>query len=453
MAVSATPRIAERAVAVAWSGGRDSTALLHAVASQIRNLDLKLDLDAAPALEVVAFHVHHGLSPHADAWLAHCERQCAAWAAQGLPVRLLVRRLTGAPAPAESIEAWAREARYAALTDMARGSGIALVLLAHHRRDQAETLLLQGLRGAGVAGLAGMPREQWRDDLLWLRPWLDHPREAIEAYVEAHGLCFVDDDSNADSRYARNRLRLAVWPALADAFPQAETGLARAADWAQEALALQREVAAEDLAPLVDADGLDLARLLILSPARASNALRAWLRETTGAVAPASLVARLLREGQGATATWPCADGVLRLYRGRLAWSPLAKAEASNPQIPSQLVNLGFPGLHRQDAWNGAFRVVPTTVGGLPAALAQDLTLRARAGGEQFQRGPRTALRSLKKAYQEAGVPSWSRRGPLLFAGERLVFAPGLGIDARSWARPDEAQFGLVWEPDPVSRG
>lgn len=449
MAVSATPRIADARLAVAYSGGRDSTALLHAVASQIRTNDL----GDPRTLEVVALHVHHGLSPHADAWLAHCERQCADWAAQGLPVRLVARRLSGAPASAESVEAWARAARYAALAEMAREADIDLVLLAQHRRDQAETLLLQGLRGAGVAGLAGMPREQVRDGIRWSRPWLAQPREAIEAYLDAHRLSFVDDDSNADPRYARNRLRLAVWPTLAQAFPRAEVALARSAGWAQEALALQREVATADLAPLLAAGGLDLARLLALSPARASNALRAWLHETTGAIAPASLVERVLREGQGGVASWPCAGGALELYRGRLSWSPTAKAEALNLQIPSQSVNLGFPGLHRQEAWGGAFRVGSVPAGGIAAALAQDLTLRARAGGEQFQRGPRTALRSLKKAYQEAGVPGWARRGPLLFAGDRLVFAPGLGIDARSWAGPGEAQFVLAWEPDPVSVG
>src|SRR6185295_9980558 len=102
------------------------------------------------------------------------------------------------------------------------------------RRDQAETFLLQALRSAGVAGLAGMPREAERDGVTWLRPWLDVPREAVESYLRRYRLRYVDDDSNIDTRWARNRLRHDVWPALSDAFPQAEASLAAAADWAQE---------------------------------------------------------------------------------------------------------------------------------------------------------------------------------------------------------------------------
>merc|ERR1739841_308703 len=119
---------------------------------------------------------------------------------------------------------------------MARQAGADLLLLAHHRRDQAETLLLQALRGAGVAGLAAMPRQDWRDGVLWVRPWLDHPREAIEAYIAQHGLRHIDDDSNGDPRFARNRLRLQVWPALQAAFPQAKAALAASADRLADAL-------------------------------------------------------------------------------------------------------------------------------------------------------------------------------------------------------------------------
>lgn len=440
MAVSATPRTADpcRRVAVAYSGGRDSTALLHASAVQAREL----------GLEVLALHIHHGLSVHADAWLRHCQRQCADWSALGLPIQLQWRRLAGRPAAGQSVEAWARAGRYRALSEMARAAGIDLLLLAHHRRDQAETLLLQALRGAGVAGLAGMPRLQRRGALNWARPWLDMPREAIEAYVARHGLGHIEDDSNTDPRYARNRLRLQVWPALGEAFPQAEASLAQAAGWAQEALALQRELADGDLSMLADAAGLDLAGVWQLSPARASNLLRAWLRRETGQAAPASLVRRLQGEcepaGQG---SWPCAGGVLKLYRCRLRWLAPAEAEAAAP-APSQVVKLGFTGRHPQPDWGGTWVVEPVAEGGVTAALLQDLTLCARRGGEQFQRRPRSAIRSLKKAYQEAGVPAWQRAGPLLYSGERLLFVAGLGLDARLWASPGEPQFELRWLPD-----
>lgn len=436
MAASVTPRIADRStLTVAYSGGRDSTALLHATAVQAQQA----------GLAVLALHVHHGLSVHADDWLRHCERQCVKWAAAGLPVRFQARRLVGRPAPAQSVEAWARERRYAALADMTREASADLLLLGQHRRDQAETLLLQALRGAGAAGLAGMPRLQWRDGICWARPWLDQPRELIDRYIAEHELDTIEDDSNADPRYARNRLRLTVWPSVLAAFPQAEASMAQSARWAQEALALQQEMAAHDLQMGGGPDGLDIAVIAALSPARASNALRAWIHAQTGQAAPASLIERLRHEcfaaEQGA---WPSAGGWLRLYRGRLCW--VAEAAHAAPP-PSQSVNLGFAGDHAQPDWNGVWRVTAVQQAGVSAVLLQDLTLGARSGGEQFQRSLKSAPRRLKKAYQAAGIPVWRREGPLLFAGDRLLFAPGLGLDARLLAAAGEPQFMIDWRP------
>lgn len=439
MVASPTPRAAElkprRCVAVAYSGGRDSTALLHATACQAGEL----------GLEVVALHVHHGLSAYADDWLAHCERQCERWVASGLPLRLLSQRLDGVPAAAQSVEAWAREGRYAALSAMAQAAGADLLLLAQHRRDQAETLLLQALRGAGVAGLAAMPAQQWRDGLLWARPWLAQPREAVEAYLQAHGLDYIDDDSNEDPRYARNRLRLQVWPALSQAFPAAEASLAQTADWAQQALALEQEMAAADLAQLAGPEGLDMAGLLALSPARASNAMRAWLRARLGRPAPASLVQRLLLESSAGQGGWPCAGGSLRLYRWRLLHVP---ARAATVATVVEL-DLGRPGVHPVPAWRGEWIVEAVEQGGVAAARLASLVMRPREGGEQFQRHTAGPPRSLKKAFQDAALPAWQRGAPLLYAGSQLLFVPGLGLDARCLARPGEPQLSLDWRPVP----
>jgi tRNA(Ile)-lysidine synthase len=445
MADSATPRIAEPSaepplcLAVAYSGGRDSTALLHATARQAQALGLR----------VLALHVHHGLSVHADAWLAHCQGQCEGWAAEGLPLRLQWRRLDGQPEAGQSVEAWAREARHAALAAMAREAGADLLLLAHHRRDQAETLLLQALRGAGVAGLAGMPARQWRDGLCWARPWLDQPREAIEAYVLAHGLTHIEDDSNSDPRYARNRLRLSVWPSLAEGFPHAEASLAQAAGWAQGALALQREMAAADLAPLCQPEGLDEVGLRRLTPARASNALRAWLRMQLGQAAPASLVRRLLAEAQASAGNWPCVGGQIRRYRGRLCFVATAATVPIEGGVLT--IDLNLPGLHPVPQWQGAWQISPVDQGGVPASLLAGVELRPRGGGEQFQGHARGLPRSLKKAYQTAAVPAWQRQGPLLFAQQRLLYVPGLGLDARALAAAGEPQLGLQWLADAVS--
>ncbi len=409
-------------LAVAYSAGRDSTALLHATARAAREL----------GVEVVALHVHHGLMPHADAWLAFAETQCKRWSKAGLPVRLLSIRLQGKPGKGDSVEAWARRERRAALAQMAREAGASAILLAQHRRDQAETVLLQALRGAGAAGLAAMPRVIEREGLWWLRPWLDQPREAIEAYVRRYKLRHVDDASNTDPRFARSRLRTRVWPALTRAFPDTETVLAQAARRAQEANHLLSEVAAQDLQDIADDARLDVARWRRLSAARRANALRAWLQRSLGRGAPASLVERLLTElPQAAHARWPVdAAHQLALYRGRLELGTIAPSEPGT--TTEHVIDLSKPGCYALPQWAGMLEVKRASAG-VPARALKACTLRARAGGEQFQRAPRSTPRSLKKQYQDAGVAAWLRDGPLVYADGRLLFVPGLGIDARWW--------------------
>lgn len=293
-------------VAVAASGGRDSTALLHCTLSASRLL----------GVQVFALHVHHGLLPQADDWLAHVRSQARRWGA-GFDSR----RLAGRPAKGESVEAWARRGRYGALADMAVAAGCTLVLLAHHRRDQAETVLLQALRGAGAAGLAAMPRSARRDGLTWARPWLEQPREAVEAYVRRHRLRYVDDPGNEGTDYTRSRLRAQVWPVLAAAFPAAEAGLRHTAERAGDERALLDEVAAADLAAACEGPALRRDALCALSPARRRNLLRHWLRTTLPLPAPETLVRRLADELPATLhARWPAPAGELALRRGRLVW-------------------------------------------------------------------------------------------------------------------------------------
>lgn len=432
MAASATPRTADPtapAVAVAFSGGLDSTALLHVVTR------------AVTGQRVVALHVHHGLQPQADAWAAQCRAMAEGWGAS-----FVCTRLSSRPSPGESLEAWARAGRHQALHDMAVAAGADLLLLAHHRRDQAETFVLQAMRGAGLAGLAGMPRAQWRDGLCWARPWLDQPRETIEAYALAHGLRWIEDPSNADARLARNRLRQQLWPA----FPAAEAGLAQAARWAQEAGALAEEVAREDLVHLATEARLDLPGLMRLSAARRSNALRHWLSGRTAA--PASLVARLLTEWQpGATLSWPAPGGEVHAWRDGLFWQP----RVGRPAAPTPL-DLSRPGRYPQPAWHGAWLVAPAERGIAPPRLAA-LTQRERAEGDQFQGAPNAVARSFKKAAQSAGLAPWRRQGPMLVDAQgQLVAAAGLGMDARAFAAQDEPALAVRWVEDsalPQSEG
>ncbi len=294
-------------VAVAASGGRDSTALLHCTARAALGLDI----------EVHALHVHHGLNPEADAWLAQVAVQCRRWGAAFAAVRL-----EGAPGRGDSVEAWARRGRYRALARMAQERGAGLVLLAHHRRDQAETFLIQALRGGGAAGLAAMPRRAEREGIVWARPWLDQPRASIDAYLRRHRLRFVDDASNDDLRFARARLRTQVWPALEGAFADAEATLVRAAGRAAVEARLLAEVAAADLeAVACGADVLAVDPWLALSPARRVNVLRAWLGRTLPLPVPETLVRRLADELPACLhAEWPAGPGRLRLRRRRLTF-------------------------------------------------------------------------------------------------------------------------------------
>jgi tRNA(Ile)-lysidine synthase len=445
MAGSTTPRSAEpRRFAVAVSGGRDSTALWHAAAHAA----------ASAGLEVVALHVHHGLQPQADAWVAHLQRQTRRWAASGLPVTLQWRRLLGVPAAGESIEAWARRERYAALGEMARASGIDLVLLAHHRRDQAETFLLQALRGAGPAGLAAMPREAVRDGITWARPWLEQPHEAVEAYVRRHRLSHVDDPSNADTRLSRNRLRHSVWPQLAAGFEAVETCLAATAKRAQEAAACLKELAAQDLHAACKAEKqLDIACWLSLSEARRANLLRAWLGLWQPGGVAESLVQRLLTElPRRRAARWPCVGGQLRRHDGLLSFHGEQRVRMLPLPAASMRIDLSRIGWHAVPAWGGGFEVQACSAYGLAPEVLRECELRARAGGERFQRAPGALPRSLKKEFQSAKVPAWLREGPLLYATGTLLYVPGLGIDARRHATAGAPALVLRWfdgEPGP----
>lgn len=449
-------------IAVACSGGRDSMALLHATVRLAHELG---------GTQVVALHVHHGLSTHADDWLALVQGACSDWAAQGWPVLFDARRLSLALKPGDSLEAVARRARYEALAEMAVQAGCESVLLGHHRQDQAETFLLQALRGAGVAGLAAMPRESDRHGLTWLRPWLNHPRSSIEAYVAEHGISHVDDDSNGDVRHARNRLRLQVWPALSTSFAQAEASLAQAASHQADVLDCLNDWLADKLpqltcaSPASGADEASTGVALVVQDWRAlpdgqqRQILRAWFVQATGLTLPMSWVQRLHAQIRGASGRWclrltgatgAVFQGEVVFYRGLLKWHPLLASSLADvdgwPEDGWPLAIHGA-GLVPVPQAQGDLVVKKVDEGGLPLSRLAHCALRRRVGSEQFQLALNRPARSLKKQFQGQAVPAWERQGPLLWSGDDLLFVPGLGIDARALAGPEEAQVMLSWRP------
>ena len=425
-------------VAVACSGGRDSVALLHAAR------------EAANALGtgVVALHVHHGLMADADRWASEVEALCERW-----NVAFLCERLPGTPQAGESVEAWARRERYRALARMARDAGATLVLLGHHLHDQAETVLLQALRGAGPAGLAAMPRVVERDGLTWARPWIARTGAEIDAYVAPLRIAVAADPSNVDPRFARSRLRRDVMPALRRAFPEADAALAAVARRAGEARAVLDEVADEDLRRLGADEQLPLAAWRALSPARRANALRAWLARVLSGPVPQTLVERLLAETlDDAPRRWIVNGRVLGAWRGVLSVVPPATRGVPSSDIAGlrgSTVSLLRCDRYALPGWDGVLELFSTDERGIaPHQLAQ-VEARARAGGERFLLHPAGLARSLKKQYQERDIPAAGRDGPLLFdeAGA-LLFVPGLGVDARAWAPAGAPQWGLRWIAD-----
>ncbi len=255
-------------IAIAYSGGGDSTALLHAAAA----------LQRRGAYEVFAFHIHHGIADDADQWLAHCADRAAAFGVAFDADHIAPSR-TGAAASG-GLEADARRLRYAALVRLCKRRDCVALLTAHHADDQAETVLVNLARGAGIGGLAAAARRRDIDGIALLRPFIDLSSSRLADYRRAHQLRHVDDPSNADRRFTRNAIRHEVMPALRRIVPSIATRLAQTASHASAMQALLDEIGAEDLRVDGGDDddlALDVDRLASLSDARAANALRVWL--------------------------------------------------------------------------------------------------------------------------------------------------------------------------------
>jgi tRNA(Ile)-lysidine synthase len=387
------PDLRGRHVAVGLSGGVDSVVLLHRLRA----------LAARNGFRLSALHVHHGLSPHADAWASFCRGLCKEW---GIPltVRKVRVRRQGA-----GLEAAARAARRAAL-ESARADTIAL---AHHLDDQAETVLLNLMRGAGPRGAAAMPAAGRLGTKRLLRPLLAVPRREVLAYARMHRLRWVEDESNRDDALTRNFLRLHVGPLLEARFPRWRESLARAAE------------------------------LFAAADARAERALRGFLARQGMRAPSAAKLAEMLKQltGRGARTRIRHDGKELRAYRGSVEVAP--------PLPPARCAPRDWHGEARLPIaeLEGELRFRRKRGAGIDAALVAGRTFRVRlrSGGERLRPDPRRPRRSLKNLFQEAGVPPWRReRLPMLYCGDELVWAPGLGVDA-AWQAAARAR-GIVPE-------
>ncbi|MBI6602271.1 MULTISPECIES: tRNA lysidine(34) synthetase TilS [Pseudomonas] len=411
---------------IAFSGGLDSTVLLHLLAT------------AKPLVPLSAVHIHHGLQAAADAWPSHCQSVCDYL---GVPLRIMRVQV---PAGA-SLERAARDARYQAFAQVI-GAG-EVMLTAQHREDQAETLLFRLLRGAGVRGLAAMPVHRPLAGGHLVRPLLGVSRAELEAYAVEHQLQWIADPSNADNRFSRNYLRHRVFPILTERWPQAVPGLARSAEHLSEAQGLLDELARMDLQaaeqpsafPWLGLPSLALAPLRELSDARQRNALRHWLNPLTRLPDSDHWVGwQSLRDAKhDAQPLWSLADGQLHRCGERIWWLPSCWSEFSDVPVSwsDALRPLQLPG-------NGELRFC----GKAPAG---PLEVRYRQGGEIVD-VPGRGRRDLKRLLNESGLPGFVRgRLPLLYRGEFLVAVPNL---AGLWAPPSQ-DWQLHWIPQTCDQG
>ena len=410
---------------LALSGGLDSVVLLH----------LLLPLRDTFPLQLQAVHIHHGLSPNADAWAEFCAQLCASHA-----IELTIHRVRIARDDPAGIEAAARRERQRVFAAIDSD----WLLTAHHQNDQSETLLLQLLRGAGPKGLAAMPEAQRRPG--WhasqLRPLLDVGRIKLLAYARAHGLDWVEDASNLDVRFRRNALRQQVLPLLDAHFPAVATTLARAAALQADAAELLDDLARLDAAAAISDDRLDCAALVALSLPRARNLLRHFI-ESRGHAMPS---ARRLNEAlhQLLTARH---DARVRLKLGR---AELVRFRGGAYLVPPA------PAWAEPVRWHGEAQLAVPAAGvtvqfkaaagkGLKRSVLESgiVTLGVRQGGERLRLHPCGPHRSLKNLLQEKRIPPWRRdRLPLLWCDGALLWAEGIGLEADALA--GETEPGIV---------
>ena len=407
------------------SGGMDSVVLLHVLHALAPRFSWRIS----------ALHVHHGLSRNADAWADFCIELCARY-----NVALQVEHVNIAPLRDEhGVEAAARKLRHGAFASQSCD----FVALAHHADDQAETLLLQLLRGAGIRGAAAMPllKSPTAPNLATLRPLLNIQRSELLAYARQQGLHWVEDESNADDYYPRNFLRRHVLPQLEEKFPAYRDTLSRSAQHFAEAGELLDELAHLDAQGWTKGDPLDIACLRTLSLSRAKNLVRYFLH-TCGAPMPQAaqlddMLHQLLGAREDASVCIQFGGWQVRCYQNKAYALPAPGAFDQNFMLfwqgeselfwPASNMNLHFT----QTLGQGI---------SLKNLQRSAVTIRLRTGGESLRPHPKAATRSLKNLLQELHVPPWQReRFPLFFCGDELVSVVGVSIAAGYLAEPGEA--------------
>ncbi len=419
---------------LAFSGGLDSAVLLHLLAVNRNRLNAQLQ----------AIHVDHGLQAQADAWARHCESFC-----HRLNVPLKQVDLALAAKAGESLEALAREARYQALA-CAMGQGD-LLLTAQHQDDQAETLLLQLLRGSGPAGLASMPRRTRLGPGWLVRPLLDISRAELQAYAYTHQLDWVEDPSNQDQRFDRNFIRHQLMPLLLERWPAASVTIARSARLSSELQQLGDELAAQDMQACQGlwSGTLSVVALQLLSAPRLRSLLRHWVKRQGGAMPGSRHLQRIVdeclncREDAQPMVHW--ADQEVRRFHGDLfLGKPLP------PHDPRQVIPWVDEKPLLLPAGIGQLQVEPAAQGvSAEQWRSAGVEVRFRQGGERCLPAGSAHHRTLKNLLHDWLVPPWERdRLPLVYLDGRLAVIPGRLVCDAFLATDGEAAVMPRWLTD-----
>ena len=414
-------------LAVAFSGGLDSCVLLHLLAAINKTLPFQLS----------AHHVHHGLSVNADAWADFCALTCA-----NLRVPLTISKVKINKNSGLGVEATAREARYSALLS----TDAQFICLAHHQDDQAETLLLQLARGAGVKGLAGMAAVSGK----LLRPLLDVPRSHLVAYAKQHQLTWIEDESNTDTTFDRNFMRHKVLPILEESYPSIRQTFGRSAQHMAQASNLLDELAALDAANCAYIAGskqLQLQTLAQLSQARVNNVLRWWLAQLGAALPSAMQLQQISQQLLQASADANIliklsANLVLRRFQGNaylVNGLPAVDASMCLEWRSEEAITLPDQTrlLFSQQLGQGI---------ALRHMASKKLTIRYRQGGETIKPQANRPTRRLNALLQTIGMPPWQREClPLIWLDDVLATIPNVAVDAGLQAGSDEMGLAVSW--------
>jgi tRNA(Ile)-lysidine synthase len=419
---------------VAYSGGLDSTVLLHALARAIAD---------RAHYSMRAAHVDHQLHPDSARWREQCGR-----VAESLRIEFVPLVVSVTASADLGIEAAAREARYAALREILKPNEV--LLTAHHADDQLETMLMALMRGAGLRGLSGVPSVQIFGGGWLARPLLEFGRAELEEWARAEQLPWLEDPSNANTSFDRNFLRHRVLPALRERWPAAAHSATRSTAHLREAGRLLDVLAATDLEMLAIGACLGMARLANLAPARRRNVLRHWIRQqgirvpSTRKLATIERDLLIAREDRLPCVEW---DGVqVRRHRGLLYCM-----RQPPPFDPADTLTWNVSQVLELPAQLGRLRAQRDALGGLAVArLPAALQVHFRHGGEELQPAGDTHHRKLKKLLQDARVlPWWRDRVPLIYAAERLVAVGDLWISEEFAAQGGEDALRIVWEERP----